>query len=112
MTIIDPAPLERTIRRLLEQLEADESQLSELSPDQYEKLARAINVQMKAVQEIYAHNQRIAAQEKQNEYLNYDDLPPPSPEQQAQFIERLMRLYHRLNGTGKIPQANGDAGAA
>ena len=70
MTFIDPAPLERTIARLLAQLDALSLDEGEPAPDGYEKLARAISVQMKAVQDIYAHNQRCAAQEETSEYLS------------------------------------------
>ena len=108
MTFIDPAPLQRTIAHLLAQLDAISSSGGEPAPEKHEKLARAINVQMKALQEINAHNQRCAAQEDQSEYLDYDELPPPNPEQRTQFIERLMRLYHRLNESGEISQADGD----
>ena len=108
MTFIDPAPLERTIAHLLAQLDAVSSGEDEPAPDRYEKLARAISVQMKALQDLYAHNQRCAAQEEASEYLDYDNLPPPSPEQRTQFIERLMYLYHKLNGAEDVSQTHGD----
>lgn len=109
MLYIDPAPLERTITRLITQLETASSETDDLLPDAYEKLARAINGQMKALHEIYGHNQRRAAQEKQRDYLNYDELPPPSPEQREQFIERLMHLYNRLNGAEPIQADGGES---
>ena len=93
---------------MLAQLDALSLDEGEPAPDRYEKLARAISVQMKAVQDIYAHNQRCAAQEEASEYLDYDDLPPPSPEQRTQFIERLMHLYHKLNGAEDLSQTHGD----
>ena len=111
MTFIDPAPLERTIAHLLAQLDAVSSGEDEPAPDRYEKLARAISVQMKALQDLYAHNQRCAAQEERSEYLDYDDLPPPNPEQRTQFIERLMLLYDRFNGPSGISQTHGDDAA-
>lgn len=106
MKFIDPAPLERTIAGLLEQLEALPIAPDQGVPDKYEKLAKAISVQMKAVQDIYAYNQRASEHTEQTKYLNYDNLPPPSPEDRARFIKRLTRLYNRINDGGEISSAD------
>lgn len=102
MIIIDPAPLERTIASLLLRLDALIRDDEAATPDVHEKLAKAISVQMKAVQDIYAHNQRVKVKEEQTKYLSYDELPPPSPEERAQFIKRLTRLYNRINDRSQI----------
>jgi len=101
MTFIDPAPLTRTITRLLEHIEAMPMD-AEMRLEQYDKFAKAVILQMKAVQDITAYNQQTATQDTQTKYLNYDDLPPPSPEDRTRFIKRLTRLYDRLNDSGKI----------
>ena len=102
MIIIDPAPLERTIASLLLRLDALIRDVEAATPDVHEKLAKAISVQMKAVQDIYAHNQRVKVKEEQTKYLSYDELPPPNPEERAQFIKRLTRLYNRINDRSQI----------
>jgi len=108
MIIIDPAPLEQAIAALLLRVEALPRCEDEALPADYEKLAKAITVQMKAVQDIYAHNQRVSEVEEQTKYLNYDELPPPSPEERAQFIKRLTHLYHRLNERSAISGSDSD----
>lgn len=110
MTFIDPAPLERTITSLLEQLEAIPTDVDQSAPEKYEKLAKAISVQMKAVQDIYAYNQRASEQTEHMKYLNYDNLPPPSPEERARFIKRLTRLYNRINDNEEISSATFKSG--
>jgi len=111
MTFIDPAPLERVIRHLLEQITENvtvsEDTLGDAKPlERSEKLAKAISVHVKAVQDITAHNARCEAQEDEGIYLNYDDLPPPNPEDRARFIKRLKHLYAHLNAEGKIPKTD------
>ena len=33
----------------------------------------------------------------EGQYFDYELLPPPSPEQRAEFIERLMALHDKVN---------------
>jgi len=108
MTFIDPAPLEGVITSLLEQM-TDNMKAPDNAQDvvklleRSERLAKAISVHVKAVQDITAHNARYVAQEDEDIYLNYDDLPPPNPEDRARFIKRLKHLYACLNAEGTVP---------
>jgi hypothetical protein len=103
MTFIDPAPLERAIGHMVEQMNAYPADVDEMPLEACEKLAKAISVHVKAVQDITAHNARCAAQEDDKKYLSYENLPPPSPEERARFIKRLTHLYNRLNAGREIP---------
>jgi len=107
MTFIDPAPLERTIRHMLDEMAKLSVTIDDmLILDKSEKLAKAISIHVKTVQDITAYNARCAAQEDDGKYLDYENLPPPNPEDRARFIKRLTHLYHRLNANGDVPNAN------
>lgn len=103
MTFIDPVPLERAIRHMLDQITANPAMVDNSSSlERSEKLAKAISLHVKAVQDITAHNARNAAQEDDGKYLSYDNLPPPNPKDTARFIVRLTHLYHRLNAETEV----------
>jgi len=106
MTFIDPAPLERAIRHMLDHMTDISKRDDDMPLENCEKLAKAISVHVKAVQDITAHNARCAAQEDDGKYLSYENPPPPNPEQRAVFIKRLTDLYDRLNAEPEISSAD------
>ncbi len=107
MTFIDPAPLERAIRQMVDQITDEPLSLDdEAFFLRSEKRAKVISLYVKAVQDITAHNARHAAQEEDGKHLSYDDLPPPSPEDRARFVKRLTHLYNRLNEQAPLPSAD------
>ena len=67
-----------------------------------EQCARALCGQLKAIQELDAHNLRQAQAETGQKYTRYEDLPPPSPAEQDRFYERLKSAIRRIEDGPEI----------
>ena len=102
MSTIDPTPLLQSSLYLLRHIETHAIDEGEVEPILYEKIARAISVQLKAVQDIDVFNQRRNENESLTKNLNYENLPAPRDDERERFIERLTHLYNRINGTAEI----------
>lgn len=105
MTHISPDPVSRAIERLISEIGifADDRE-AEIKPDQLERLARAISVHLKAVQDIDAHNLREAQQDEDKKYTRYEDLPPPNPAERERLISRIRHHYDYVNAGDKAPK--------
>jgi len=108
MNYIDPEPLDHAIAQTLARIDEISSDPEKLSPDKLERLSRAISLQIKAISDIEAHNERARKQAEEKTYLNYEDLPPPSPKDRDKLLQRIQLLYDRVNAAGKVPAVSGE----
>ena len=108
MNYIDPEPLDHAITRTLARIDEISSDPENLSPDKLERLSRAISLQIKAIVDIEAHNDRARKQAEEKTYLNYEDLPPPSPKDRDKLLQRIQLLYDRVNAAGKVSPISGE----
>lgn len=100
MIPLSPDKLLLAADRLIAELEQLANQDDELSPQRLEQCARALCTQLKAIQDLEAHNLRQVQTETGQKYTRYEDLPPPSPAEQDRFYDRLKSAIHRIeNGT-------------
>ena len=102
MSAIDPTPLLQSISHLLRQIETHATDEGEVEPIIYEKIAKAISFQLKAVQDIDMFNHHRNENEALTKNLNYENLSAPSADERERFIERLTHLYNRINGAAEI----------
>jgi len=80
-------------------------------PEKFEKLARAVSAQLKALRDIEARNADLQESADATRYTRYEDMPPPSPEDRARFIRRFERLYGQVTGPGETAEDLVRAGA-
>ena len=108
-SLIEIAPLERSIMRLIAQIDEMVVSSESVAPEKIEKLAKSICSQIKALHEIRAYNQDHSEStsfgpQSQKDFTPYEQLPPPTPEEQKEFIERLLLLYNRINEPGPVSE--------
>lgn len=96
MTELSPEQLIFAVRRLLAQIGKLSAEEDDVSPQKLEQSARALCSQLKAIQELEAHNLRQVQSQTDEKYTRYEDLPPPSPAEQDRFYARLKSAIHRL----------------
>lgn len=96
MTAINPDPINMAVARLLEDIEILSASAEGYAPEKMERMARALSAQLKAIAEIETHNRRIVQQDEEKNYLAYEDLPPPSPEDRDRILARVRLLYDRV----------------
>jgi len=94
---IDPDPLDDAVERLLAEMQALSRDPECVVPDKLERLAKAVSIHLKAINDVNAHNGRVAKADEDKKYLSYEDLPPPTPEERARLIDRVQLLYDRVN---------------
>lgn len=105
MKYIDPEPLDMACARLLEEIARLSSPESEtFAPDRMERLAKSLTHQLKAMADIDMHNKHVRAQQATENYLHYEDLPPPPPEDRERLIQRLEILYNRINAATEFSE--------
>ncbi len=105
MKPIDAFALQDALIRLLH----DSSTLSsdiEARPEQLEKIARAISVHVKALTDIAEYNEILSYKEGKKKYSRYEDIPPPSPEERARFVERLYALIDKVDAESEEAEAS------
>jgi len=104
MKHISPDPLSRAIERLVSEIGifADDEE-ADIKPEQLERFARAISVQLKALHDIEDNNLQAAKHDEDKKYLSYEDLPPPNPEERARFRLRLDSLIRQIEAGDEIP---------
>ena len=117
MNLISPDPIYRAITCLLSEIErisiVDPTETETSTPlpaERLERLAKALSVKLKVLSEIEALNCKVEDQNKSQKYLNYEDLPPPSPEDRKRIIAKIRLLYDRVNAGEEIPDF--DAGTS
>lgn len=107
MKFIDPEPLDMAAQRILVEIENLSADAGDFTPDKLDRMARALTAQLKAIADIETHNGRVQKQDEEKNYLSYDDLPPPSPEERKRIIARVRLLYDRVtvgDGTSDISE--------
>ena len=102
MSAIDPTPLLQSITHLLRQIEMRMSDEEIAEPASYEKIAKAISFQLKAVQDIEMFNHNRSKNETLTKNQDYESLPLPNHDERERLIERLTYLYNRINGETEI----------
>jgi len=90
------------VERLTQEVKAGAA----VKPAEFERLAKAISTHLKAVDDVATHRARIAAEERAQQYTDYEDLPPPSPEARARIIKRLQKLYASIDLGAAIDRAS------
>ncbi len=110
MTPLDPHPLNQAISYLLREIDrlstleiSGEPQFT-LPTEKLERLARALSVKLKTLSEIENYNRKIKDDTLAEKYLDYEDLPPPSPEDRDRLIARIRLLYDRVNAEEEISE--------
>ena len=106
MSAIDPTPLLQSIAHLLRQIEMRTTDEEMAEPASYEKIAKAISFQLRAVQDIEMFNQDRSQNEALTKNQDYENLPPPNHDERERLIERLTHLYDRINGASEIHSAD------
>ena len=111
MPHISSAPLTRTITRLIYEVDAlvDEG-CEDVRPEILDKYARAITSQLKALQEIDAHNRAQDKNEQSRTYTAYEDFPAPTPQERERFKQRLESLIAKIETRKKVPKGSSGAG--
>lgn len=96
MTTLSLDNLYAAAARILDELGRLSAEQDTLKLQQLEQCARALNAQLKAIQDLEAHHLRQAQTEIGQKYTRYEDLPPPSPDEQDRFYARLKSAIHRI----------------
>ena len=100
MTTLSSETLITAAERLIKEIGVQAGKEDTLQLQQLEQCARALNAQLKAIQELEAHNQRQTQHETGQTFTRYEDLPPLMPEDRERLKEELInKLSSR--GTGK-----------
>ncbi len=84
--------LKDSVGRLLAEI-ATQSSDSDPNLKRLETLARLVSIHLKAIDELQDHERREAERKEQSKYTRFEDLAPPSPEEQARMIETLNRHF-------------------
>jgi|GEM_PF-4207561 len=114
MKTLNPEPIYCAVERLLDEIECqtiardDASDAFEFSPDKLDRLAKTLTVQLKALSDLQAYNRKVEDENKSQKYLDYEDLPPPSPEDRDRLIARIRLLYNRVNAEEEISEIDED----
>lgn len=61
-----------------------------------DKCPRAFSATLKALNEVVTQREAIEAKAKAEKYTRWEDLPPPSPEDEARYYEDFKRIYHAV----------------
>lgn len=116
MNPISPDPIYHAITCLLSEIEhisildLDPATKASLPAERLERLAKTLSVNLKVLSEIEALNCKVEDKNKSQKYLNYEDLPPPRPEDRAKIIAKIRLLYDRVNAGEEI--SDFDAGTS
>ncbi len=104
MSYISSDPLSRAITRLLEDIDVFvDMGGQDVRPDILDKYARAITSQLKALQEVEAHNTAQRQNDESRTYTAYEDFPAPTPEERERFKQRLEYLISKVETRKKTP---------
>lgn len=90
MTELSLNNLHAAANRLIEELGKLASDKEALQIQRLEQCARALNVQLKAIQELEAHKLRQSQAETGQTYTRYEDLPPLTLEERDRFKQDLI----------------------
>jgi len=85
------AALRHVLNALTDKLDPDNP-----TDDPPEKTARAISAVIKSMDDIAEKRERTLKRQMRESYTTYADLPPPSPEEEAQFYAEFKRLYNSI----------------
>lgn len=88
MTEFSLTPLRNSVANLLAEIEAHTFRPGDLDPGRLDRLARAIQSQLKTLETLEARALREAEQKRQA-YTCFEDLPPPPPEERARMVKLL-----------------------
>lgn len=108
MSPIDPTPLLQSVSHLLRQVESYTRDEEIVEPASYEKIAKSISFQLKAVQDIELFNQVQNKTEPLTKNQNYENVSAQSRAERDRLIERLTHLYNHVNGPPEVLGGDGD----
>lgn len=92
MTELSSKTLIAAAERFLTEIGEHADNQDSLDLERVEHCARALCAQLKAVQELDAHNRRQAQLETGQTYTRYEDLPPLMPEDRDRLKQDLINL--------------------
>ena len=90
MTTLSLDNLYAAAARILDELGTLSAEQDTLPLQRLEQCARALNAQLKAIQDLEAHHLRQAQTEIGQKYTRYEDLPPLMPEDRERLKEELI----------------------
>lgn len=96
-------PLIKALNRHLDEIEQISAHHDDpLEPERHERLARSMLAHIKVLEALMSFNNTQINHDKRTEYLSYDDLPPPEPEDRDRIIAKIQLLYDRVNAAGEV----------
>ena len=102
MTALSSETLITAAERLIAEIGTHAGNQELLELQKLEHCARALTAQLKAIQDLEAHNKRQTQHKTGQTYTRYEDLPPPSPAEQDRFYARLKSAIHRIENGPEI----------
>ena len=102
MTALSSETLITAAERLITEIGTHAGNKEALDLQKLEHCARALTAQLKAIQDLDAHNKRQTQHKIGQTYTRYEDLPPPSPAEQDRFYARLKSAIHRIENGPEI----------
>jgi len=104
MTDFATTPITSALNRLIQDLESLADDGVDLAdPLKFERSARAISACLKSLGAVEDYNQQAAKIQKEEKYTRYEDLPPPSPEEQDRFYARLESVIGKIEAGETLP---------
>jgi len=104
MTDFMPAPMITAVNRLMLDVAvlAGDDEVA-LEPLTFERFARAISAGLTALRAVEDYNLQAAQKQTKEKYTRYEDLPPPSPEEQDRFYARLESVIGKIEAGDALP---------
>jgi len=90
MTKLMPDNILRAANRLITELGALAEEDNAVAPQRLEQCAKALCSQLKAIQDLEAHNLRQSQAQTGQKYTRYEDLPPLTLEERDRFKQDLI----------------------
>ncbi len=88
------ATLRQTEAGLIADLEAmNQPTQTESQVDPPDRNPKDISITLKALDDVQAQIEKAEAKETAKKYTRWEDLPPPSPEDEERFYEEFKRLF-------------------
>ena len=92
MTALSSKTLIAAAERLIAEIGTHAGNQDTLELQKLEHCARALTAQLKAIQDLEAHNKRQTQHKTGQTYTRYEDLPPLKPEDRDRLKEELNNL--------------------
>ena len=92
MTALSSKTLIAAAQRLIAEIGTHAGNQEALEVQKLEHCARALTAQLKAIQDLDAHNKRQTQHKTGQTYTRYEDLPPLMPEDRDRLKQDLIKL--------------------